>query len=292
MASNKPLPILITALCLILPASLWAQTTEPPFVQRLTWVGDEYATRYEVIIEKEENGKYKRVLQKFTTAFFIEISLPHGNYRYQVIPYDFFNLPVPVKEWMNFEVKSQEIIMATPDKPESKNEVIIQSPEPETRIEYKNPFVIYMGLEWIPVLPIYGRNKSFGRSPSPYSAGLRLSIFSAKQNILKLGTEGSFSWCLSPDNQPMQSLTFDLNIVARLSDDNAALNSKMGIGVSLRSDASHVSASGQYAVLANFGLSSIFWLPKHLYLEFSMEYIQFFTNSGFLRPSFGLGYRF
>jgi len=109
MASKRrALLILITALCLTAPASLWAQNpgyyTELRFVQRLTWVGDEYATRYEVIIEKEEDGKYKRAHQEFTTAFFIEVSLSPGKYRYQVIPYDFFNIPVPVTEWMNFEV--------------------------------------------------------------------------------------------------------------------------------------------------------------------------------------------
>jgi len=71
MAPNRrPLLTLVIALCLTAPVSLWAQTTESHFVQRLTWVGDEYASRYEVIIEKVEDGEYKRVLQKFTTAFF------------------------------------------------------------------------------------------------------------------------------------------------------------------------------------------------------------------------------
>jgi len=91
MVTNRyPLLMFITALCLTVPASLWAQNTEPRSVQRLTWVGDRYATRYEVIIEKDEDGKYTRTLQEFTTDFFIEVSLPPGKYRFQVIPYDFF----------------------------------------------------------------------------------------------------------------------------------------------------------------------------------------------------------
>jgi len=292
MTSNKPLPMLIAALCLIVPASLWAQTTETPFVQRLTWVGDEYATRYEVIIEKDENGKYKKVFQEFTTNFFIEVSLPSGKYRFQVIPYDFFNIPVPETEWMDFEVRHLEIIMASQDEPESKNEVIVPGPDPEKTMENKNKFDIYLGLMWIPILPIYGENKSFGENMSPYGAGLRLAVFPAKRNVLNLGMEGSSSWLVSVSDQPVHSLTFDLNVALRFSDDRGVLSSKIGAGVSLPLGASPVPAGSQYIIHANFGLSSVFWLPLRLYLELGMEYVQFFTNSGFLRPSIGLGYRF
>jgi hypothetical protein len=284
MASNKPL-LIITALCLMVPASLWAQNTESHFVQRLTWVGDEYATRYEVIIEKEEDGKYKRVLREFTTAFFIEVSLSHGKYRYQVIPYDFFNLPVPVKEWMEFEVQRGVI---NPEEPESKNEIIIQSPEPETVTENKKPFDIYMGLAWIPIVPIYGWNNLFGENLSPYGACLRLAIVSAKQKTLNFGMEGSSSWRFSMGDQPAHSLTFDLNVVLRFSDDKAALNCKTGAGVSLGIGASPVLSAGH----ANIGVSFLFLPLKHLYLEAGMDYVQFFTNSGSLCPSFGLGYKF
>jgi len=149
MASNRhTLLILITALCLTAPASLRAQSSgyymELRFVQRLTWVGDGYATRYEVIVEKEEDGKYKRAHHEFTTAFFIEVSLSPGKYRYQVIPYDFFNHPVPVTEWMNFEVQrgitqnqlnnyipgEHEIIIVNPDEPENRKAVNITGSKP------------------------------------------------------------------------------------------------------------------------------------------------------------------
>ena len=298
MASNRRvLLILITALCLTAPASLWAQSSgyymELRFVQRLTWVGDEYASRYEVIIEKEEDGKYKRVLQEFTTAFFIEVSLSHGKYRYQVIPYDFFDLPVPATEWMDFEVQRREIIMVNPDEPENNNEIKEHKPEPETKIVYKNLFDIYLGLAWIPNLPIYGEDEPFSESPSLYGAGLRLAIVSAKQKIINFGMEGSASWRLSPGDQPMQSLTFDLNALARLSSaGNVAFNFRAGAGVYLRSGEIPVSSNGQYAIHANLGVSFIWLLVKHLYLEAGMEYVHFFTNSGYLRPSVGFGYKF
>jgi len=281
MASNKPL-FLLAALCLIVLASLRAQNTEPHFVQRLTWVGDRYAMRYEVVIEKEENGKYKKLLQEFTTASFIEVSLPHGKYRFQVIPYDFFNNPVPETEWMDFEV----LLFVVQDQPDN----TLPGPEPETVIE--NLFDIYLGIAWIPTVPIYGGYKFIDENLSPYTAGLRLAVFSAKQKPLKFGMEGSSLWRFSPDNQPVQSLTLDLNVVMRFSDGTAALSSKIGGGVSLRSGIIPVSANDQYGAHANLGVSFLVSLSEHLHLETGMEYVQFLTNSGILRPSAVLGYRF
>jgi len=291
MATNR-YPLLITMLCLTVSASLWAQNTESHFVQRLTWVGDEYAMRYEVIIEKEEDGKYKSISREFTTAFFIEVSLSPGTYRYQVIPYDFLDIPVPVTEWMDFEVKSQEIVTVTPDEPESKaekpNEIIAPGPEPETTMENKNKIGIYLGLAWIPILPIYGGNEFIGENLTPYGAGLRLAIFFEKQKFFNFGMEGNSSWHISMDDQPAQSLSFDLGFVARLSKGKTALNCRMGAGVSLGIGTSTVSAAGH----ANFGVSFLWQFLEHLYLEAGMDYVQFFTNSGLLRPSVGLGYRF
>jgi len=222
-------------------------------------------------------------LQEFTTAFFIEVSLPHGKYRYQVIPYDFFNLPVPVTEWMDFEIQRSVL---NPDEPESKNKIAIPGPEPETTME--NKFDIYLGLAWIPLIPAYGGNELFGENLSSYGAGLRLAVFSAEQKSFKFGMEGSASWRISMVDQPVQSLTFDLNVVACLLDGKTALNYRIGAGVSLGIDTSQESAGGH----ANFGLSFL-WLPlKYLYMELGMEYVQFFSNSGFLCPSVGLGFRF
>jgi hypothetical protein len=297
--------MLITSLCLTVPASLWAQNAESRFVQRLTWVGDGYATRYEVIIERDEDGKYKRALQEFTTDFFIEVSLPPGEYRFQVIPYDYFNLPVPVTEWMNFviqravinpeEPESKDEVQFTalnPEEPESENEITAPSSEPGTAVKNKTPFDIYLGLAWMPSLPIYEGNGSSGENPSPYGAGLRLAIVSAEQSHLNLGVEGSSAWRLFPGDPSTHSLTFDLNVLARFSNDKTALNFRMGLGISLYMGAGPASATDQTTGHANFGIS-ILWLPlKHLYLEAGVEYVQSFANSGSLRPSVVLGLRF
>jgi len=78
---------------------------EPRFVQRFSWRGDEYSYRYEVIIEKNENDLYIPHTRNFTSSNFIEVSLPHGMYRFKVIPYDIFNSPGVESEWRDIEVR-------------------------------------------------------------------------------------------------------------------------------------------------------------------------------------------
>jgi len=76
------------------------------FVQRLVWSGDEYALRYEVVIEKEDDKGYRQTLRKFTDASFIEVSLEPGKYHYRVIPYDFRNQPGNSSDWKEFEIRA------------------------------------------------------------------------------------------------------------------------------------------------------------------------------------------
>jgi hypothetical protein len=72
--------------------------------QRLTWIGDEYARTYEVIIEEEVEGTYRELRREFTTALFIEVSLLPGKYRCQVVPHTFLNQVGKASEWMYIEV--------------------------------------------------------------------------------------------------------------------------------------------------------------------------------------------
>jgi hypothetical protein len=68
------------------------------------WTKDNYALRYEVLFEREENGEYHSVLREFTEETFIFISLPPGHYRSRVIPYDFRDVPGKGTEWKKFRV--------------------------------------------------------------------------------------------------------------------------------------------------------------------------------------------
>jgi hypothetical protein len=66
---------------------------EPLFTQRLSWAGDEYASHYEVIIEKQEGGRHRELRRETAGEPFVEVSLAPGKYRCHVIPYDFLGLP-------------------------------------------------------------------------------------------------------------------------------------------------------------------------------------------------------
>ena len=267
--------MLITVLFLTGLASLPAQN------QRLTWVGDEYAMRYEVIIEQEAEGAYISVLREFTEESFIEVSLPAGKYRCQVIPYDFLNQPVPVTEWMNFEVRSSyhEIITVS--------EIPPTAPEPEKITEYKNQFDRYLGAAWV-----------LRASVSPFGAAARFGIVSAQRRFFNPGMELTVSWLTDADDsgENVPLMLFDCAMIqqSRFTDDKIALNLRLGAGISLAYNGDSRWAVGQYSTHFNIGASLLCLIINNLFLEIGVEYSQLFTRDFdcFFRSSIGLSYRF
>jgi len=278
----------LMAVLFLIGLPLWAQN------QRLTWVGDEYAMRYEVVIEKEEEGAYSGVLREFTEESFIEVSLPSGKYRCQVTPYDFLNQPVPAAEWVDFEVLSnnaKEIIMV--------KEAAAAAPEPEQGAEYNHQFSLYLSAAWILLAPLYEEGEGilvesafFGEnaSISPASAAARLGVVSAKRRLINAGVELTALWHI-------RTLLFDVDMIQRLlfSDDKAAVNFRLGAGVSLLSGENSLWAAGeQYATHFNAGASLVCFISKNIFMDMGVEYSQFFTKDFFcfLRSWIGLGYQF
>ena len=84
--------------------ALFSQDNDSRLKHRIAWTKDNYALRYEVLIEKEENNEYSPVLQEFTEEPFIYFSLPPGDYRIRVIPYDFRDIPAEGTEWKTFRI--------------------------------------------------------------------------------------------------------------------------------------------------------------------------------------------
>jgi len=111
--NNKFKFLMLTALFLLELSAVRAQTanyfldpdSDPPrFIQRLTWSGGTYALHCEIIIEKEEGADYVNYLDKFTNGNFYDISLPPGNYRFRIIPYDILGKPSEGSRWAEFKV--------------------------------------------------------------------------------------------------------------------------------------------------------------------------------------------
>jgi hypothetical protein len=75
------------------------------FVQRFSWEPEEYASFYEVVIQRRESsGNWTMSFSGFTGDNFIEVSLPPGSYRYHVRAYDLMERPAGKAEWAAFEV--------------------------------------------------------------------------------------------------------------------------------------------------------------------------------------------
>ena len=293
--------------------SLYAQSAssfvELRFVQHLTWIGDEYALRYEVQFEREQAGQYREALREFTSETFIEVSLSPGKYRYRVIPYNFLDQPGKASEWLDIEVlrgvtpTEHEMIMVHPGDKTSRTEItltpetVIETTEAPTITEFKNQFDVYLGGAWIPLLPIYGENDFFGENLSAVGMAVHLGVISAKPAFLCPGMELAASWrTYAADGNEVQAISFDFGFLGqiRMPKGKTAFNFRAGTGASMRSDVDPVSATGQYSVHANIGVSFLWLIRPHLYLETGADYSQFFTKDffGFLRPWFGLGYRF
>ena len=294
-------------LFLMVVAPLLAQTfVELRFVQRLTWVSDEYAMRYEVIIEKEERGRFSRVLQRFAETNFVEVSLAAGKYRFQVVPHDFFNRPINVADWVSFEVlagddklsKGQhEAIMVNPDNKESRTGIMITAQEQEPTDKQQNQYDIYLGLSYVPLLPIYGENQFFGENLSLLGASLRLGVVSAKPKFICYGMELAASWRIYDSNeQDVKALTFDINGLAqtRFSGGRTALNFRFGAGTSLHPNLNFMSSNSQYVIHANMGISFLCLITSNLYFELGINYSHFLTKDPFgsFQPWLGLGCRF
>jgi len=137
--ANNLRGLLFVSLFLCLANVLFSQEADIGTKHRISWTKDEYALRYEVSIEKEENRRHTLVLREFTEEPFIYISLPPGNYRLRVIPYDFRDVPAQGTKWKNFKV----LAITTPNteagaEPQSQLVMEESSPLPEQE-EVKAP---------------------------------------------------------------------------------------------------------------------------------------------------------
>ncbi|MDR0475342.1 MAG: hypothetical protein LBH43_16930 [Treponema sp.] len=84
---------------------------------RLPWPKDDNAWSYEVVIETETEGTYRRHSQEFTRESFVIVSLPPGRYRYRVIPYNFLGRAELEQSsaWRSFEIPA--FVSQGPDEP-------------------------------------------------------------------------------------------------------------------------------------------------------------------------------
>ncbi|MDR0442902.1 MAG: hypothetical protein LBH44_05810 [Treponema sp.] len=294
---------------LLLAPTLAAQSggyyLETRYVQRLTWTVDGYALRYEVIIEKEDSGEYRRAVREFTGEPFIEVSLAAGQYRYRVIPYDFFDRPGTGLDWINFEVLPAQIpeirepIVASPD-----------APEPESKTVYAEKNVdVYIGPAWTPVFPLYGGiDLIYEDEMQMAGAALRFGMVFVKSDFFNPGIELAASWyafdrVFDDHSVTAHTLTVDFNLAGRIwfAGHVAALIIRAGAGIGMQigsytsSDQSVSSTADGMAFHVNTGVSFLLSAGKYLYFEAGLDLTHLLTEgeaSGYLKPWAGIGVQF
>jgi hypothetical protein len=176
--NNLPWRCFLLPAMLLLNAIIGAQSVEYAefgSVQRLAWMADEYALRYEVLVEREEGNGYRRAAREFTDNSFIELSLPQGKYRYQVIPYDYLNRPAQGSEWKKIEVRAAL----------------------NPKLDYISPEIFYIGRDALHTLYISGKNIENDTGFSLECPGAVPIVPYTKQ----ISTDGSQAWLFFRDDQ-------------------------------------------------------------------------------------------
>jgi hypothetical protein len=308
--------VLLCSLFIVHCSFVIAQDGETHFIQRLTWTGDEYARRYEVIIEKEEEGEYRELFQEFTNALFIEVPLLPGKYRCRVITHDYLNRPGPVPEWKYIEV------LAVLD-PETVNgtdaiELIHTTDSAEPKQHKQNHLAdkvdIFLSAAWTPSFTISDEgNHFFKRDMTLSGATVRFgAVLTSNYFSINPGLElpVSYHFFHTGSGEPAHLLAFGLNLSAlkRLPGDRTALTFRLGAGYghlftepaaeaggrgSPPDDASiAASFSGTQSIHINAGVSFLLFVMKHLYLETGLDYSHWFTSptSYYFKPWLGIGF--
>ncbi|MDR0455903.1 MAG: hypothetical protein LBH20_04365 [Treponema sp.] len=327
MTNNNSHPALKTAfftmlLLLNLAPALRAQNrryvTEQHFVQRLVWVGDEYVFRYEVIIERDEGQGYRRYKQETTESPRLQINLPMGNYRYQVIPYDFLDQPGEASDWVTLDVRPETIIsvevqqvgdsftlspidhgqlvpgvngiiIKNPDELEKKEGVITvekpEAPGPEKLVD------MYLGAAWIPLFPIHGGiQQLFGSKLFLSGAAIRFGVLFTKSKQINLGLELLTSWYAldkaSGDSSiDTQTGVMGLNILMQTPTFNQKIAYTIRAGGGFVFQVSDISSKQETYFLdrlsphVSLDLAFLWLALKYTYVETGFNYIYFLAKN-------------
>ena len=162
---------------------------------RLAWLGDEYALRYAVEIEKTEDGSFQSHLRETTTSLYMELYLPLGEYRFRVITYDILGRPGEGSLWIHFEVRADIVEFFEEEIEEPPVEI-----EEEIPVEIELPVVAIIE----PYIPAEeGRNRRYN--------SLGISVGTSYDPIFLLTLHGS----LAPINNVFIQVSLDVGLVSR-----------------------------------------------------------------------------
>ncbi|MDR0474519.1 MAG: hypothetical protein LBH43_12705 [Treponema sp.] len=302
---------------LSLPAQSGRYVIEQRFVQRLAWIGDEYVLRYEVVIERDEGKGYRVFMRDFTESPGLQISLLPGNYRYQVIPFDFLEQAGEASDWVTLNVLPAPIIPvevqaigddnyllhSDSELLPGVNEIIIKNlddlktNEGVITIEKQEPsegekrINIYLCAAWVPLLPLYGgMQQVFGNEFFASGTALRFGVLYTKLTLFNPGLELSTSWYALNNVQDdskikMQAGVIGFNILAQkwLPNRKMAFTFRAGGGLGFQigelSNGQDMYPMGGLVPQINLEPSFLWQALKQLYLETGLSYALFLSQN-------------
>jgi len=325
MTKKVILFVFFTALFLF-SRPLWAQSQqsgggryviEQRYVQQLVWIGDEYTLKYEVVIEQNDNGRYKAYIHEFTEKPNIQISLPLGKYRYRIIPYDYLEQPGEASQWVNIEIKPAPVAPIAPVEERivsGADEAAVNAPDDSKITEgvvggdkTESSLNLYVSAAWTPLISLYGRMQEiFGNEFYAAGASVRFGALYNKPRLICPGVEFSTSWyALNSDRDSdiigMQTLVTGLNILAqkKFFNQKMAVTLRAGFAFAFQIGEIHIEdysyTTGGLSPQINFEASYLWFAYKRLYLEAGIGFTHLIdkeNNSGCLRPRLGAGLQF
>jgi len=276
--------------------NIGAENADPRFLQRLVWTGGEYALRFEVVVQREVNGRYIAHLREFTELPFIEVSLPTGSYRFQVTSYNILDKPEEVSQWVPFQVHQ-----AAPDMIASSSDGT-PGIKDEAESKHKKTMLLFAGAAWAPVLPIHG--DFFGKGFSPLGAGARFGAAFPGPRGIHLGAEATAFWhknntkannassyITNTDNDDLDgsgnvfSAGANLLAVKWLQNQTTALTFRLGGSFIVLQDT-------QERLVFNIGASYLWRFSGNFLLEAGFDYasrLEEYFLDGCIRPWIGVG---
>jgi len=105
---RKPVILSLLLLLFLVSIPIYAQAgnvSETLYNRRIVWRADQYAYRYRVDVERSDNGTFRSQLSEYSTASFLVVSLPAGEYRFRITAYDILDRPQPPTQWHPFAVR-------------------------------------------------------------------------------------------------------------------------------------------------------------------------------------------
>jgi len=281
----------------------WTQSghyvIEQRYVQQIAWIGDEYTLKYEVVIEKNDGKGYLVFMREFTDLPTLQISVPPGNYRYRIIPYDFLEQPGDASAWINIDIKP------APDLPADGE--IIEEGSVIPQSNGNKQISLYLSAAWAPLFPIYGRiQEIFGYDFYATGAAIRFGLLFNKQKLFNPGLELSTSWYAFNKEQDGDTIAINagvtsINFVIRqwLPNRKLAFTFKAGGGISFQTGEINIGgylySMGGLIPQLNADVSFLWLALKQFYLEIGINYNHFLNennSSGCLRPWLGIGLLF